>query len=146
MQNRRQVSEREVDAFADGVVRKLERIEDSCALDVADRGPTTLREIAALLDVTREAVRQIAEGALRSARRAGVTIAPEVRELLEQLDAMDLRSGLEVAAEEHEGLVVGDVSALHQALDRELRRQRGSGRSYGMLRYERGANGKKKDT
>lgn len=42
----------------------------SCALDVADRGHHTLAEIASLLGVTRERVRQIESIALRKMRRA----------------------------------------------------------------------------
>lgn len=34
-------------------------LEETCALDVADRGEATLEEVGQLLDVTRERIRQI---------------------------------------------------------------------------------------
>jgi len=37
---------------------------ESCALDVADRGPATLEEVGAIMDVSKERVRQIEERAL----------------------------------------------------------------------------------
>lgn len=37
---------------------------DSCALDVADRGSSTLEEIASAWGVTRERIRQVEEAAL----------------------------------------------------------------------------------
>lgn len=37
---------------------------DTCALDVAERGPSTLREVARRLDLTQERVRQIEQRAL----------------------------------------------------------------------------------
>jgi hypothetical protein len=38
-------------------------MEDTCALDVADRGPTGLREIAALMGMTYQRVQQIEQEA-----------------------------------------------------------------------------------
>ncbi len=37
---------------------------DSCALDVADRGPSTLAEVGAIIGVTRERTRQLEDVAL----------------------------------------------------------------------------------
>lgn len=44
----------------------------SCALDVADAGDHTLEEVGDTMQVTRERVRQLEEGALRQLRRRGV--------------------------------------------------------------------------
>ncbi len=60
-------------------VRALPPDHDTCALDVAARGPHTLESIAKLLGLTRERVRQIEarglvqlrRGARRAARAAG---------------------------------------------------------------------------
>lgn len=41
----------------------------SCTLDVAERGPSTLDEIATVVNLTRERVRQIADGAIRKLKR-----------------------------------------------------------------------------
>lgn len=43
---------------------ELERMAETCALDVARRGGATLDEVAAILNVTRESIRQIELGAL----------------------------------------------------------------------------------
>jgi hypothetical protein len=43
---------------------------ESCALDVADRGPHALHEIGAIIGVTRERIRQIEAIALRKLKRA----------------------------------------------------------------------------
>jgi hypothetical protein len=48
----------------------LHEMEESCALDVADRGAHTLQEVAAMFRVVRERVRQIESIALRKIRRA----------------------------------------------------------------------------
>ena len=45
--------------------REPEELEDTCALDVADRGGQVLEEVGLALGVARERVRQIEEGALR---------------------------------------------------------------------------------
>lgn len=51
----------------------VEAMVDSCALDVADRGPHTLEEVGELMNLTRERVRQIETAALRKLeRRAGM--------------------------------------------------------------------------
>jgi len=43
-------------------------LAETCSLDVADRGGSTLEEIAAFLGLTRERIRQIEERALRGIR------------------------------------------------------------------------------
>lgn len=56
--------------------RELEQLEDTCSLDVADRGPMNLEGIGVRLNIVRERVRQIAEEARelveRAARRRGL--------------------------------------------------------------------------
>jgi DNA-directed RNA polymerase sigma subunit (sigma70/sigma32) len=42
----------------------------SCSLDVADRGPSTLDEISSMLNLTRERIRQIADGAIRKLKHS----------------------------------------------------------------------------
>ncbi|MFY3742456.1 sigma factor-like helix-turn-helix DNA-binding protein [Anaeromyxobacter sp. Red801] len=44
---------------------------ETCALDVADRGPLTLDEVGKILGVTRERVRQIEVAALEKLQEAG---------------------------------------------------------------------------
>jgi hypothetical protein len=48
----------------------LDSPSESCALDVADRGPHTLEQIAVVVGLTRERVRQIEDKAIRKVRRA----------------------------------------------------------------------------
>lgn len=48
--------------------REVDELDETCALDVADRGGATLHEAGTLMNVTRERVRQIE---LTAARRAG---------------------------------------------------------------------------
>ena len=45
-------------------------MEETCALDVADRGPLTLHEVGQILGITRERVRQIQEQARRRIKRS----------------------------------------------------------------------------
>lgn len=63
----------DVDELLDG--------RDTCALDVADRGGSTLEEVGNALNVTRERIRQIEVKAciraLRAFKRAGITEVPE---------------------------------------------------------------------
>jgi len=47
-----------------------EHAPETCALDVADRGPQKLRDIAACMNLCRERVRQIEESALAKLRAA----------------------------------------------------------------------------
>ena len=42
----------------------------SCSLDVADRWPSTLDEISSMLNLTRERIRQIADGAIRKLKHS----------------------------------------------------------------------------
>lgn len=45
-------------------------MQDSCSLDVADRGGVTLEEVAPLMNITRERVRQIQAEACQKIGRA----------------------------------------------------------------------------
>lgn len=47
----------------------VEDLIETCALDVADRGPSTLEEVCVIIDRSREMVRQIEAGALMRIRR-----------------------------------------------------------------------------
>lgn len=47
--------------------RDLEELPATCALDVADAGPSTLERVAGLINVTREFVRQLEQQALKHA-------------------------------------------------------------------------------
>ncbi len=49
--------------------RGPEEVRESCALDVADRGGSTLEEVAACFDLTRERIRQIEAEALGKVRQ-----------------------------------------------------------------------------
>jgi hypothetical protein len=63
-------------------------LDETCALDVADRGGLTLREVSELMGVTRERVRQLQECAMSSAYEATTSAQRElVLELLEAADA-----------------------------------------------------------
>lgn len=44
---------------------EVSELRESCALDVSDRGETTVEDVGALLNVTRERIRQIEEVVLR---------------------------------------------------------------------------------
>lgn len=57
----------------------LDRLHDSCALDVADRGHSTLEVVAVALNLTRERVRQVEVSALRKLRRSDPFDALEAR-------------------------------------------------------------------
>ena len=48
--------------------REIWEVEESCALDVAERGGITLEEIGELMNLTRERVRQIENDALSKVR------------------------------------------------------------------------------
>lgn len=70
----------------------------SCALDVADGGWHTLGEVGELLDppVTRERVRQIETGAMRTLKRK----RPEVHELLREYGRLQRERGVETWKDE----------------------------------------------
>lgn len=53
----------------------LDDLEETCSLDVADRGGMTLEAVGSLLGVTRERIRQIEEMAARKLR---VRLDPEI--------------------------------------------------------------------
>lgn len=62
-----------LDVTANGNIQtRADDVEDlieTCALDVADRGPSTLEEVCVIIDRSREMVRQIEAGALMRIRR-----------------------------------------------------------------------------
>jgi hypothetical protein len=49
---------------------EVSEMRESCALDVADRGETTLEQVGEITNLTRERVRQIEEHAMRKVRRS----------------------------------------------------------------------------
>jgi hypothetical protein len=59
------------DIVVDMLLRSLEEMPETCCLDVADRGAHTLEEVGAMMNLTRERVRQIEEIAMRAARDGG---------------------------------------------------------------------------
>jgi len=90
-------------------VRSIEPAKDTCALDVADRGPHTLEEVGTFLGITRERVRQIELTALLKIRSQLADLAgpgnsafdaffPDERTDAESVDALSLAPGdLDVA-------------------------------------------------
>jgi hypothetical protein len=58
--------------------KEIWEIEESCALDVAERGGITLEEIGELMNLTRERVRQLENDAVAKVREMGLDVpAPE---------------------------------------------------------------------
>lgn len=63
-----------LDVFKEGAIRvgypKLEPgdIPETCSLDMADTGEATLEEIASVMGLTKERIRQIEEQAMRNVR------------------------------------------------------------------------------
>jgi hypothetical protein len=53
-------------------------LTETCALDVADRGPHTLNEIGELLNLSRERVKQVVEETLTKIRKTGLAEKPEL--------------------------------------------------------------------
>jgi hypothetical protein len=51
--------------------KEIWEIEETCALDIAERGGITLEEIGELMNLTRERVRQLENDALHKVRREG---------------------------------------------------------------------------
>ena len=64
--------------------REVWELPETCALDVADRGGTTLEEAGALLNLTRERIRQLEHLALASLR---ADTSPAALALADHLDA-----------------------------------------------------------
>jgi hypothetical protein len=49
---------------------ELSEMKETCALDIADRGPITLEEIGEIMNLTRERIRQLEQSALDKIERA----------------------------------------------------------------------------
>lgn len=71
----------EVNAGSITHISDPEKMRDTCALDVADRGGHTLDQIGEIFGVTRERTRQIEEKALRKIKRLRVLGRVETRGL-----------------------------------------------------------------
>lgn len=54
---------------------EVEEMAESCALDVADQGGTTLEDVGAIMNLTRERIRQVEVKALAKMARAGARMA-----------------------------------------------------------------------
>lgn len=71
-----------LDISADGSIKvnfpgvEVEDLEESCSLDVADRGENTLKQVGDILDLTRERIRQIESRGILRLRRSGVAVDP----------------------------------------------------------------------
>lgn len=63
---------------------EVEEMRESCALDVADRGGTTMESVGALMNITRERIRQIEVRAL--ARMASAAAMGSLREYADEGD------------------------------------------------------------
>lgn len=64
----------------------IDEIPETCALDVADRGGLTLKEVGEITALTRERVRQIEVMATRRARSLPAATVRGVKDLLEDCD------------------------------------------------------------
>jgi len=64
----------------------LDGMVETCALDVADRGPITLEAVGALLHVTRERVRQLEERIESRLRRFDERLSPSTRDAMRRLE------------------------------------------------------------
>ncbi len=65
---------------------KVGQLRPSCSLDVADQGGSTLEEVGAAMNITRERVRQLEEMALeRVFSRLGQKLRAELRAHLEEV-------------------------------------------------------------
>ena len=60
--------------------KEPDELEETCALDLAERGPMTLAEIGELLSVSREAVRQIEELAWKNMKPRAKRVARELEQ------------------------------------------------------------------
>jgi hypothetical protein len=74
---------------------ELDRMPETCALDVADRGGASLVKVGRLMNVTRERVRQIEKAA-----QAKLEAHPEVRALFDALEQQSHDGGWPWAAGE----------------------------------------------
>lgn len=96
--------------FAYGRGSSLEDMTETCALDVADRGPVSLEDVGALINLTRERVRQVES----NGRLAFFAMAPELRSYVSHADAEradDARdSGTIMRAMRDEGATAEDTA------------------------------------
>lgn len=76
----RRLTDAELAAFDDLVLRRLDELEVNCALDIAEAGGVSLAEIGRQLGYTRSRVQQIEAGILDKAKRSRA-----FRELLQRL-------------------------------------------------------------
>ena len=91
---------------------EVEEMRESCSLDVADRGGATLEEVGAIMNLTRERVRQLelraaenvaeARGIEKLAEFAGVTLTPGRRHLPVLRDDYDYAVGVAEPADDDE--------------------------------------------
>jgi hypothetical protein len=70
---------------------RLEDLSDTCALDVADRGGSTLEEVGSMLNLTRERVRQIERSTME--KLAGLPRIQELGGLADLVRAMRPNGG-----------------------------------------------------
>lgn len=68
--------------------KELEELAETCALDAAGKTSRTLEEVAVLLSVTRERVRQIEQAALVHLRAEAKKLFADDEETLAALDAL----------------------------------------------------------
>jgi hypothetical protein len=94
----------------------LAAMPDTCALDVADRGPHGLVEIGARMGLTRERVRQISEAAERK-----LAANPEAAQVWR--DWLEWRAGLPHPDAMDETAEHGDLQDVKEALDRFIARR-----------------------
>lgn len=91
---------------------EVEEMRESCSLDVADRGGATLEEVGAIMNLTRERIRQLelraaenvseARGIEKLAEFAGVTLTPGRRHLPVLREDYDYTVGVAEPADDDE--------------------------------------------
>jgi DNA-directed RNA polymerase sigma subunit (sigma70/sigma32) len=64
--------------------QELEEMKETCSLDVADRGGTTLQGVGDLMNLTRERARQVEFVAATKVKRR----SPSLRAVMEELQAI----------------------------------------------------------